>query len=553
MSFSVSIRSPLLGPLIVGALARLCSALIGAGFHARDDYFHVLEPALLWIANPDFEWEGSTAHGAGIRSHLLPRLMQGLVLAAHGVGIESPEAILRILHSSLGLYSLLLIPGIYCLGRQLADERVARLAAWLGAVHFAMPYVGTRLLLEAVAIPPLVWGLHALSKEKTSSDVLGGLLLALALWFRYQIGAAVLGVFLVVLIQGRKRGLGFLAERFSGIALGLGLGLAAQGTFDMLTHGRFLGPLVGNVLLNLTPPTLLTRSGPYTYVGLLLLLTTPPATLLLLPAMVRAVRRYTLGLVTWPLVTFTLLHTLVPHKEERFLTPMLPLMLLLLAAAYWELEGYIDSWGRRARTWWPAAKVWLIVTHTVMLLIASTTQSQSHQRDAMASLREDPHMTGAISMGPELLPFFLGRRDIPIFFRGRPDAVWLKRTLDEIKTLGFGANRFLGFESDRAPIEILLAAEGYRCDEPQRFGAWWADNLVYTLNPRHNRRRAPIFLWRCEVPSMARSLFPRSRVQQKHRDVGAERRNLGGHASLPSGLHSECTHHGWLPTELVDF
>ena len=58
---SFALAHPILSPTLVGLGVRLLTAYWGMGFHARDDYFHVLDPALHWVADPNFNWDTSSS------------------------------------------------------------------------------------------------------------------------------------------------------------------------------------------------------------------------------------------------------------------------------------------------------------------------------------------------------------------------------------------------------------------------------------------------------------------------------------------------------------
>ena len=226
---------PILAPTIVGLLVRLLTAAFGLGFHARDDYFHVLDPALHWVADPQFDWDHSTLAGAGLRSHLVPRFISGLILGCHSIGIKDPTRVLQMLYGVLGIYSAAVIPGSYLLGRELfktPDNRFAqtiRWVPWLIALHFAMPYSGTRLLIEAMAMPPLVWGLYYCSHSKARSILIGGFLIGLACWFRFHLGTATLGLALFITFREIKNA----PKAIACLALGGGAAVLIQGLYDL--------------------------------------------------------------------------------------------------------------------------------------------------------------------------------------------------------------------------------------------------------------------------------------------------------------------------------
>jgi hypothetical protein len=253
--------------------------------------------------------------------------------------------------------------------------------------------------------------------------------------------------------------------------------------------------------VNANPHAELSRSTPLAYVGFWLLLTVPPATFVLAAPLVTATRRA--ALLAWPFLTFVVVHSLVPHKEDRFMLPVLPLFLVLFAAAVLLLEDEgAQRWPRLARLW-PATRAFLIGVHALALVIAVTNQSQGNLREAMAAIHEDATATGVVSLGPELQTYFLGERRLPAERRSHIDGDWLAATLAAMSARGESANRFLAFAPDRDRVALLLAGEGLACDEPQELDGYWLDRLLYRFNPERNRRRAPVLLWRCERPAVA--------------------------------------------------
>lgn len=500
-------RHPLGLAVLAGAFARIVAATMGAGFHARDDYFHVLVPALRWVADPTFDWDASGLPGAGLRSHLVPRLVASAVRLGHDLGVTEPESMLRWLYLWVGAYGLLVVPGVYLLASRLLSRRGQLVATWLAALHFAMPYAGTRLLIEAMAMPPLVFGLWLVTFPTTRRIALGGLLIGLACWFRFQLGIAALALAGVLAWQAwRAEGEARVARvlrTVGALALGGLLAVVLQGGYDTLTTGRFLGPVLANVAYNAAPPAELTRSGAFTYVGLWLLLTVPPATLWLAPALWLTARR--LALVVWPFLAFVVVHSLVPHKEERFMLPVLPLFLVWLAACVDEIAAGSHPFlarlarFRRPMTWW------VVGVHAAALLVAVTSQSQASVQAAMTAMRHDTAARALVIVGPEVQDYFLAREHLEVRRARDLDAVWLARTRDALADEGLGLDRVMAFAPERGKLELLLAAMGYDCAVQGEFAGYWLDRLIYRINPRHNRRRSPVLIWSCRAPAVAMS------------------------------------------------
>ncbi|MEC9466659.1 MAG: hypothetical protein VX834_12785 [Myxococcota bacterium] len=495
------LSSPLVQATLCGILVRLLTAWLGPGFHARDDYFHVLAPALAWIDDPTFNWQESHLPGAGLRSELFPRLIQAAIMTAHSAGIRSPENVLSTLHTLLGLYSALAIPATWALCRNLKlSHATTVIATWLMALHFAMPYVGTRLLIESMSIPPLIFGLSWCAKGTQRSFLIGGFLVGMSTWFRYQVGAAGIGLALGIgWMQWRQDGLRGMLRHTIPLGLGAALALSLQGSLELLTTGEFLSSVRNNIAFNLNPPDGLTRSNPLSYLGFWLALTLPPVTFILAKPLLHAGRK--LWLLSWPFIVFVALHSIVGHKEERFMIPMLPLFIIVLATAITELE---ESARPSIKRWWPPARAFLFIVHALALGLIMTSQSQQNLRLTMQTLRNEPRLSHLVSIGPEIQDYFLARKETVATSEKRHfDARWVHQTTQQIKSAMPARLHFISFVTDRAKLHIFLLAEGLRCQKERTINGWWLDRLAAKLNPRHNRRRAPIDLWSCEIPTVA--------------------------------------------------
>lgn len=495
-------KRPLLYPVVAGLVARLVAAWCALGFFARDDYFHVLEPALRWLADPHFDWDRSDVPGAGIRSHLFPRVVWLILKTTSGFGITDPETSLSVVYSVVGLFSLAIVPGTYVLARRLLSERGTLLATWLASLHFAMPYVGTRLLIEALAMVPIVWSFYFLTFPSVRALFTAGVFLGLGCWFRYQVIAVAPGIVVAMVIgHGKNGAIGKTIKLVVAVAMGGIVAIVAQGLFDLWTTGQFLGPLFKNVAVNANPPAELSRSSPITYLGLWLLLTAPPATVLVLPGMWNAGKR--LILLSAPFASFVLVHSFVPHKEDRFMLPVLPLFLVLLAAVPEELATSSSKWLTKLARWQKPMTYWFGLSHALFLLLAITGRSQLNIQQAMHHLHSDKLATGIVSLGPEFQSYFLARPDVSTARASGVDSKFLAQTIDQFSRTDTPANRFLSFASDASAVQILLVAYGQECKEPQVFNGWWVDRLLFKLNPKRNRRRQAVMLWECQAPAVA--------------------------------------------------
>ncbi|MBC7793280.1 MAG: hypothetical protein H7Z43_06205, partial [Clostridia bacterium] len=224
-------------------------------------------------------------------------------------------------------------------------------------------------------------------------------------------------------------------------------------------------------------------------IGLFVALTVPPASIVIVPAMMRAGRK--LPLIWLPLALFVLAHTVIPHKEERFMAPVLPLFLILLAAAV----AHVPNWARHIAR---ACAVWFVAVHVFALALTVTHRSQDAQREALAALRRDNGSRALVSVGPELPTFYLGK--LASLRRNGVDAVWLRRAMKALDENGTPANRFMAYQEDALKMTILLEAMELYCPRRALYEGDLLDSAAYAMNPQHNKRRGPLVVWSCDRP-----------------------------------------------------
>ena len=277
----------------------------------------------------------------GARSWLLPGALAGVMklLAALGIGSGAGLAVAcKLSFAGLAVASFYpLLRAAYALGGGLA-------LLLLGLAACAFPaslLYGSRVLAEVASAPFLAWGVclllpwgmagrvsrppvgHGSPGRGTGRLFLAGALLGLATLLRYQNGVLLPAIALVVALRAGVRPSAWLA---GGVLLALLLG----GLLDWLTWGRPFQSWFVYVRFNLVEGGArqwgIAKRGFYLRT---MLAANGPAVLLLAAGFVAGLRR------TWPIALLALLylsmHSAIPHKELRFIVPVLPLFLLCAA------------------------------------------------------------------------------------------------------------------------------------------------------------------------------------------------------------------------------
>jgi phosphatidylinositol glycan class B len=322
----------LLGLGVAILLPRLYLAVTDVGMIWSDEIFQTLEQGhRLAFGYGLVPWE----FRLGARSWLLPGVLGGAmrVLAWLGVGSGAGLTVAcKVLFAGLavaGLYPMLRAAAAFGGGRAL-------LLCGLGACAFpAHLLYGSRALAEVASTPFLTfavwlllpWGLagrmvrpfHA----RGGRVFLAGVLLGLSTLLRYQNAVLVPAIVVIVVMRaGLRPGLW--------VAAGVALLLLGGGLLDWLTWGRPFQSFVVYLRFNLVEGGAnqwgIAKRGFYLRT---MWSCNGPAVLLLAVGFVASLRR------AWPIALLALLYlgalVEVPHKELRFLVPVLPLFLLCAA------------------------------------------------------------------------------------------------------------------------------------------------------------------------------------------------------------------------------
>jgi hypothetical protein len=312
-------------------------------------------PLLLQWFHPDerqtLEFAHFLAHGSlhpflesrlHLRNQTVPWLFSFVIRACDAVGLAHPWAYLTAFHGIVGLWSMLGFAALVaCFRREFpAHRRAARTLGWFFAVFWGFPLLYSRMLLEALSFPAAALLLNAVRERRPGRAgfwaVFGGILrypsalwapgAALAAWTRRRIGA-------------RE-----LAWALSGAAGALILG----GLADAAVYGRFLDSASAYWSFNRPGGPVQGMFGDDSlevYWRWFAYLFTPwLGTLALLAGAAALAMRRELLLFCLPYIAG---HLWTPHREPRFLLPLLP----FLALALWEAGAAHDFASRGASRW----------------------------------------------------------------------------------------------------------------------------------------------------------------------------------------------------------
>jgi len=406
-------EKPLICIMSLAILFRLLAVFFAKGWGMVDDHFIVIESAGSWTDGYDYnDWlPGSNQnHGPTGHNFFYPGLHFVLFTFLNWMGITGPQDkmfIVRLIHAGL---SLITVYYGYRITEKLDGKRTARLAGLLLAVFWFMPWMSVRNLVEMTSIPFLVLGywvtLHPRAYLKPFIFYfLAGLFFGLAFNIRPQTLFFPVGFGIVLLFQTKWKELLAVA---TGSILVVAL---VQGGIDFFIWGKPFVEMLAYLNVCITERNDYISLPWYNYFLTLAGLLIPPVSLFLLFGFIREWKRHLI--VFLPVLLFLIFHSYFPNKQERFILPVIPFIIITGAIGWNRFVEKSGFWGRNKRlmtlSW---SFFWTI--NVVLLVAFSLTYSKKARVEAMSYLSKYPNIqTYAVLDSrnePELMPkFYLGQ------------------------------------------------------------------------------------------------------------------------------------------------
>jgi GPI mannosyltransferase 3 len=329
-------KGMLAGILVVAFVLRVALAVLFPNLYHPDEAVQYLEQGhRLAFGYGVIPWEFRD----GIRSWSFPGFLAGLMWITDRLG-GGAAAYLVVVACVLSAFSVLIVAIAWDWARRLAGPYAGLIAAVVTATWFELVYFGSKALTEtpaAVMLFGAAWLLVSGRETTQRMTFLGGLLLGMAFVMRVQLAPAILLVAAVGCFREPIR---------KGLLVGAGglVVVAAAGWLDWATWGTPFQSMWKGVTANLL-------GGKASSYGVLpwyayVVKYARAWTGFVVPMVAFALYggRRSPALLLVPLVIFAS-HSLVAHKEYRFLFPALPF--ILLAAAV----GTADFMTAMRRAW----------------------------------------------------------------------------------------------------------------------------------------------------------------------------------------------------------
>ncbi len=481
-------KRPLLVLLLFALITRIVAVIFSRGFGMHDDHFLVIEPAQAWADGINYQnWlpGGRTDAQPDGHSLLYSGLHYLIFLFFNAVGLHDPQLkmlFIRLLHA---LFSLLTVSFGYKITRRISGEAEAWLAGLLLAVFWFMPMLSVRNLVEIVCMPFIMAGSWYLLKADESNRpwwlyLAAGLVMGLGFSIRFQTAVFIGGTGLALLILKKWKGTLLFA---AGVLAAI---LPVQGLIDYAVWGYPFAELGEYIRYNIKAAHDYITGPWYNYILLIAGILLPPVSLFLLAGFFKLWKKQ---LLLWlPAMLFLVFHSIFPNKQERFIFPILPFVVVLGVAGWTEITAQYKYWKQKPklinRSW---NFFWIL--NLILICFLTVSYSKRSRVEVMSYLSRYPDI-GVILLedtrhdDTKMVPqFYLGQW-VQVYSKTEKGYSWYcpdpQRDTTDLQKTGFVLfYEDTNLDSRVAALKDTLPGLEYEAS----FTPGFIDRVMYRLNP----------------------------------------------------------------------
>ena len=380
-------NKPLSLLLWLAVFLRIISVIFAKGWGMHDDHFLVIEASQSWVDGTDYNhWlpgnlannppQGHSWFYVGIHYFIFSFLKL--------IHLNDPQLkmyVIRLIHA---VFSLITVWLGYKVTEKLSNKKTAAFTGLLLAVYWFMPWFSVRNLVEVVCIPPLLGGIWIILNASKKKHVLAvyiwaGFIIGLAFSIRFQTLIFASGIGLALLLQKKIK---------EGFAYGFGLVISIiliQGIIDLIIWGYPFAELQEYIRYNIENATNYITLAWYTYIMLLLALLIPPVSFFMIFGFFRTWKKHLL--IFLPTLIFLMFHSYFPNKQERFIFPIIPFIIILGMIGWESFRQNSNFWKKRKillRYCW----IFFWVINLSLLPVISTMYSKRARTESMTYLSQ---------------------------------------------------------------------------------------------------------------------------------------------------------------------
>lgn len=484
---SIYSRYPLQFILLVGFLLRLISVLFSDGYGMHDDHFLVIEAAQSWVDGFDYNnWLPKNSIDGKPTGHswFYAGLHYCLFYFFDLIGFEDSKCkmlVIRFLHS---IWSMITIYFGYKITEKMSGPKEAGIVGMLLAILWFYPILSVRTMVEMVCVPFMLISIYFLLKDhiKYRHYVIAGIFMGLAIAFRIQIYLIWGGVGLVLLFQKR-----FIEAIIFGISTICALFLSQ--VTDLFLWGYPFAEISQYILYNSTHYEDYITMSWFQYLIVLTGLLIPPVSLFILFGYFRSFRK--LIILFLPSIIFILFHSIYPNKQERFILPVIPMVIIAGVIGWYKFYTNSMFWIKRKNLYRNILRFFWTLNLTALFFVSPAATKKSRV-DSMYFLNELNDVSGLLlerttNYGCYLMPRYYNRmwRTPHLCYSKDETSKYAGQNLEQIvrdKNINYCL-----FIEERDIEERLSKMKIYFPEMKfiEEFEPSYIDRLLHFLNPRN--------------------------------------------------------------------
>ncbi len=489
-------KRPLLAILIGALIFRLAAAVFAQGYIHSDDHFETVDVAYRWLFagywddQGHLQWGEISGANVFLRFPLYTLFLNGIMWLYYALGVSSLATMMygvRLIHA---LIALLPVWAIYrTVELETKSTSWALLAGAMAALHFAMPLLGVRNLIEMVGGNIFIVAIYFLYRWRHDHTIRwlywAGVFTGLAWMIRFQLAFAVLPIPLLLWIEGRS------IRPAVHYSIAVGAMILLSGIIDWVLLGSFGASTLNNITLNSQVGTVYSTIE-FLYPLLLLGIVFAPLSLFLVFFGLRwsFLRRH-LVLIS-SIASFVVIHMIFTNQQERFMFPILPACILLAALVLHHRKSTVGYFIKPR--WIFTAIVAVTVSLNIILLLVLTFGGYGRRGliEPLVYISERDPSAHILVVKPNQkfwLPYYYGGYETLTIERidGWSDYEKIKTSVPEKPSIDF----IVIYPESSGDIpdycDSLVAVYG-PLDSLKYIGPSMYDLLLHTMNPKHNLR-----------------------------------------------------------------
>jgi len=369
---------------IVAAVWYVITAFYSIGYFQSDEHYQIIEFARLIEGSnsaEDLSWE----YSAQIRPALQPTICYLIFICCETLSITDPYNKTFVLRLITALLSVLAISFFTNSCRHLVSSKYWKPFLVFSYFLWFLPFINVRFSSEIWAGLALLTGLSLVIRDKKNAQnyLIAGALFGFSFLFRYQVAFAVVGLLLWLILIRKEQVSKLVLIALSGLGI-VGLGIGIDTWFygeSVLTSWNYLET---NIFDGKAPEF---GTHPwYYYIYLILRYSFYPIGILILSAFFILIYKKPKNIFLWIILPFFLVHMLIPHKEFRFLFPIINLIPIVIILAIQEINW--SSLSKRTQVLAHVAGIFLLLVNIGAVLIASIKPAGDGKMRITEKIRE---------------------------------------------------------------------------------------------------------------------------------------------------------------------